>query len=72
MGDDDDGLVVVIDDGSEGGQDLGGRVGVEVAGGFVAEDDVGPADECAGAGDALLMAPGEFGGPVIQAFREAE
>ena len=45
-------------------EDLGARAGVEVAGGLVGEDDLGPAGERPGDGDALLLATRELGRPV--------
>jgi len=49
-----------------------GVLGVEVAAGFVGEDDVGLVHEGAGAGSALLFAAGELGGFVVHAVAEAE
>jgi hypothetical protein len=71
VGDDDDGAAGLAV-GVELAKDFGGVVGVEVAGGFVGEDDVGLFDEGAGEGDALAFAGAEAGGEVIGAVLEAE
>ena len=65
-------LPQVVDGGAQDLQHLARRVGVEVAGRFVAEDDLGPADEGACAGDALLLPAGQFGRPVRQAPGDAQ
>ena len=49
-----------------------GVLGVEVAGGFVGQDDRRTGDQRAGDRDALLFAAGEFGRPVIEAALDAE
>ena len=46
--------------------------GVEVAGGFVGEDDGGLVDEGAGDGDALALTAGELVGLVVHAGLEAD
>ena len=53
-------------------QHLLAGAGVEVAGGLVGEDDVGPAGEGAGHGDALLLAAGELARPVVQPVAQAD
>ena len=45
---------------------------VQVAGGFVGEEDGGFLDEGAGDADALLLAAGEFGGLVAHPVAEAD
>src|SRR5690606_34427728 len=65
VGDHDDGLAEGLDAVAQEGEDFGAGAGVEVAGGFVGEDDLGSADEGAGAGDALLLSAGELGGLVV-------
>ena len=45
---------------------------VEVAGGFIRDDDGGAAHEGAGDGDALLLAAGHLGGAVTQSIRDAQ
>jgi hypothetical protein len=52
-------------------EDIGAGVGVEVAGGFVGEEDGGIDGEGAGDGDALAFAAGEFVGEVVGSFGEA-
>ena len=47
-------------------------MGVEIAGGFVGEDDFGVGDDGAGDGDALLLAAGELVGVVVFFFFEVE
>src|SRR5581483_403948 len=54
------------------GQDVGRGVRVEVAGGLVGEDQVGPVDQGPGAGDALLLAAGELGRAVREAVGDAQ
>ena len=53
-------------------EDLGAGPAVEVAGGLVGEDDLGPAGQGPGHGDALLLAAGELARPVVQAVGEAD
>jgi len=53
-------------------QHLEAGAGVEVAGGFVAEQELGPADQGAGDGDALLLAAGELVGSVVLALGQAD
>ena len=53
-------------------QHLGGGVRVEVAGGLVGEDEVGPVDQGPGAGAALLLAARHLGGPVRQPVADAQ
>ena len=72
VGDHEDGLVEVLGGGAEHFEDGVGVLGVEVAGGFVGEDDGGSGDEGAGDGDALLFASGELVGAVVEAAGEAE
>jgi len=45
--------------------------GVEVAGGFIGEDDAGIVDEGSGDGDPLLLSAAEFGGQVVLPLCEA-
>ena len=53
-------------------EDLGAGAAVEVAGGLVGEDDLRPAGEGPGHGDALLLAAGELARAVLQAVAEAD
>src|SRR5699024_2690728 len=62
VGDHDDGLAEFVDRGPQNAQHLLTGVRVEVAGGFVGDDDIRLRHECAGDGDALLLAAGEFVG----------
>src|SRR5699024_3607658 len=45
--------------------------GIEVAGGFVGEEEVGVGDDGAGDGDALFLAAGELAGEVVEAVAQA-
>ena len=71
MGDEDDGVAAGVEFVEEG-HDLDGGFGVEVAGGFVGEDDAGAVDEGAGDGDALALAAGELVGLVVHAGAEVD
>ena len=53
------------------GEDHLGALGVEVAGGLVANQKDRVTRESAGDGDALLFAAGEFGGKVFELVAEA-
>ena len=59
MGDDDDGAAFGVDGLEEIGDFFLG-LGIELAGGFVGEDDVGGVDQGAGDGDALFLAAGHL------------
>ena len=72
MGDHDDGLAQLADDPVEQVQDDGGRVGVEVAGGFVGQHQGGIVDQRAGDGDPLLLASGEAVGKARSAVGQAD
>ena len=61
VGDEHDGGAGLIGEFAEQSEDVGAVFGVEVAGGFVGEDDAGSVDEGACDGDALLFAAGELG-----------
>jgi len=52
--------------------DDGARLGVEVAGGLVGEDDLRPVHESARHGHALLLATRELAGPVTQPIGQAD
>ena len=71
MGDHDDGVALGVN-ALELFHDDEGGVGVEVAGGFVSEDDFWVGDDGAGDGGALLLATGELEGEVIFFFFEVE
>ena len=62
VGDHDDGFAEFLVEALEEGEDFLGGGGVEVAGGFVGEDEVGVGDDGAGDGDALFLAAGELAG----------
>ncbi len=53
------------------GEDCLGGAFVEVAGGFVGEEDLGLGDQGAGEADALLLASAELAGLMLGAFGEA-
>ena len=72
VGDHEDGLVELAAGLAEHLEDGVGVLGVEVAGGFVGEDDGGTVDEGAGDGDALLLAAGELVGAMVEAALDAE
>ena len=72
MGDHHDGLAELADGLAHEREDLGAGAGVEVAGGLVGEDDLGPAGERPGHGDPLLLAAGELARAVLQAVAEAD
>jgi hypothetical protein len=59
-------LTGLVDHPSQQGQHLGGGLGVEGAGRLVAEDHLGPGDQCPGDRHPLLLAAREFGRPVPQ------
>ena len=70
--DHDDRLAEVVDGAAHELEDLAAGGRVEVAGRLVAEDDGGPRDERARHGDALLLAAGHLGGPVVAAIAEPD
>jgi len=72
VGDHDHGLPVLVDRPPDLVQQLGRRPGVEVAGGLVREDQVGPGDQRPRRGDPLLLAAGKLGGAVTEAVGDAE
>ncbi len=71
MGDEDEGFALAVEVVEEF-EDFFAGFGVEVAGGFVGEDDEGGVGEGAGDGDALLLAAGELVGFVVEAVVEAD
>ena len=68
----DDGLVEFVDCSAQKAKNFLGGVRIEVTGRFVCDDDCGAAHECAGNGDALLLATRELGGPVTEALFQSE
>ena len=60
------------DEAEEFGEHLGGGGFIEVAGGFVSEDEDGRIGECAGDGDALLFAARKLRREVVEAFGQGE
>ena len=62
MGHHDDRLAHPVDGLAHEAEDLGAAAGVEVAGGLVGEDHVGPAGQRPGHGDPLLLAARQLGG----------
>src|SRR5690606_10547111 len=71
VGDHDDGDALVVEF-LKNAHDLDGGFAVEVAGGFVGEEDVRLVDEGAGDGDALLLSAGKLAGKMIGALGEAD
>ena len=71
VGDEDDGSAAAVE-GLEEVENLVGGLRVEVAGGFVGQDQLGLVYQCAGDGDALLLPAGEFGGLVVKAIGQAD
>lgn len=71
VGDHDDGLSGVVE-GLEEVDDFASGGGVEVAGGFVGEDDFGFVGECASDGDALSFAAAELCRSVVEALAESD
>ncbi len=71
VGDHDDGLAQVVDGLAHEVEDLAARRGVEVAGGLVGEDDVGPAGQGPGDGDPLLLTARQLAGLVLEAVAQA-
>ena len=69
VGDHDDGLAVLLVERLEQREDFVAGLAVEVAGGFVAEQDVGIGDDGAGDADALLLAAGERARVMLRAVR---
>ena len=69
--DHDDGVALGVNFAEFFHDDVGGA-GVEVAGGFVGEDEGRAGDEGASDGDALLLAAGELVGHVVFALLEVE
>jgi len=53
-------------------QDIGGRAGVQVAGGLVGQDERRVRDQGSSDRDALLLAAGEFVRPVLDTVAEAD
>lgn len=72
MGDHEDGLAFFAGEGAEEFEDEVGVAHVEVAGGFVGQDDGGGVGEGAGDGDALLLAAGELVGQALGFVAEAD
>ena len=72
VGDDHDGLPVVVDAAAQQLEHLGAGPGVEVAGRLVGEDDPRPADQRAGDRHPLLLAAGELLGLVVEPVPEAD
>ena len=69
VGDHDDGLAELGHRPAQERQHLGRGVGVQVPGGLVGEDEVGPVDQGPGAGAALLLPARHLAGPVASAGR---
>jgi acyl-CoA thioesterase-1 len=52
----------MVNEGAQQGQDLAAVVAVQVAGGFVGQEDQGVGDQGPGDGHALLLTAGQLGG----------
>ena len=63
--------VALAHDGAEEVEHFAGRLGIEVGGGLVGDDQRRLADECPRNGDTLLLAAGEFVRPVVTPLGEA-
>ena len=72
VGHHDDGLAELGDGSAQERQHLGRGIGVQVPGGLVGEDQVGPVDQGPGTGAALLLATRHLAGPVRQPVADAE
>jgi hypothetical protein len=72
VGDDDEGFSSFGDEGEEQLHDVAAGGGVEVAGGFIGEEQAWVIDEGAGDGDALLFSAAQFMGQVVEAGAEAD
>ena len=72
VGDHDDGLAHRAHGGAEELEHLGAGGGVEVAGGLVGEDELGPGGQRPRHGDPLLLAAGELGRTMAQTRAEAD
>jgi hypothetical protein len=70
VGDDQDGGAEPLVEVADEGEDFGAGVSVEVASGFIGEQDGGREGEGAGDGHALALASREFVGEVIEAVAE--
>src|SRR5271168_4013064 len=69
--DHDDGLAEVLIELTEQAEDGFGAFGIEVASGFIGQDDFWFADDSASERDALLFATGKLGRLVLEATAEA-
>ncbi len=72
VGDHEDGGGEVLVEVAEGFEELAGGFGVEGAGGFVGEDDLGIGDDGAGGGDTLFLAAGELVGVFVEDAGDVE
>ena len=72
VGDHDDRLAELVRRPAHEREQLGRRLGVELAGGLVGEDDVGAGGQRPRRGDPLLLAAGELGRPMAQPVAEVE
>src|SRR6056297_172274 len=72
MGDHHDRLAEVVDGRPHERQDLGTGHRVEVAGGFVGEDDLRSRSERPSDGDTLLLTTGELARPMLQSVAESD
>ena len=72
VGNQEDGLAEAMVEFSEHIEDQLGVFGVEAAGGFVGQENLGAVDDGARNGDALLLASGKLIGPMVHARLQAE
>ncbi len=72
VGHEDDADAGFVAEFAEQGEDVLAVGGVEVAGGFVGEDEAGAVDERTGDGDALHLAAGKLGGKGVGAVGDAD
>ncbi len=70
--DDDDRLAEIAIQRHQQRHDFLRRMGVQVAGRFVGQQQVGIGGQCPGDRHTLLLAAGEFVGPVVHAVRQAD
>ena len=68
VGDHHDGFAVVLGEGSEEGENRAGGFAIEVAGGFISDEEFGVVHDGTSDGDPLFLAAGEFGGAVLGAI----
>jgi hypothetical protein len=68
VGDHHDGFAVVLGEGGEEGENGAGGFAIEVAGGFIGDEEFGVVHDGPSDGDPLFLAAGKFGGAVLGAI----